>query len=145
MCSITHPQCSKIAVIGVLAAFTSLSPPAVADDVINLGPVGPHQPILTSVGSVRVIAFYLPGNNQCALQAVIWDKSTDSEPEGARIRMSLEPGQIMHLDSVDGDSLNLRCESNADRLAVVDTYNAVVFDITTQPPQQPVQATVSGF
>ena len=144
MCSITHHQCSKIAVIGAVAAFTSLSVPAVADELItNLGPVGPNEPILASVGSERVIAFYLPGNNQCAMQAVIGDSSSNSEPARTRIRISLEPGQIMHIDSVEGDSLNLRCEGN--RLAVVDTNNAVAFGITTQPSQQPVQASVSGF
>jgi hypothetical protein len=143
MCSIIHHQCSKIAVIGALAAFTSVSVAAVADEVTNLGPVGAHHPILASVGSERVVAFYLPGNNQCAMHAVIWDKSSDSEPAPARIRISLEPGQIMHIDSVEGESLNLRCEG--DRLAVVDTNNAVAFGITTQPSQQPVQASVSGF
>ena len=51
------------------------SMPAVADEVTNLGPVGPNEPILTSVGSSRVIAFYLPGSNQCAIHAVIWDKT----------------------------------------------------------------------
>lgn len=145
MCSIDHHQCSKIAVIGALAAFTSLSVPAVADELTNLGPVGPHQPILASVGRERVIAFYLPGNNQCAVHAVIWDKSSGSEAVPARIRISLEPGQIMHIDSVEGDSLNLRCEGNADRLALVDTNNAVAFGITTQPSLQPVQASASGF
>jgi len=144
MCSITHHQCSKIAVIGAVAAFTSLSVPAVADELItNLGPVGPNEPILASVGSERVIAFYLPGNNQCAMHAVIGDRSSNSEPARTRIRISLEPGQIMHIDSVEGDSLNLRCEG--DRLAVVDTNNAIAFGITTQPSQQPVQASVSGF
>jgi hypothetical protein len=140
MCSVTHRQCSRIAAVGALAALTSLSVPAVADDVTNLGPVGPHQPILASVGSERVIAFYLPGSNQCAVHAVIW-KTNDPEASPARIRISLEPGQIMHIDSVDGDSLNLRCESNAESLALVDTNKAVA----TQPSQQPVQATVSGF
>lgn len=144
MCSIDHHQCSKIAVIGALAAFTSLSVPAVADELNNLGPVGPHQPILASVGSERVIAFYLPGSNQCAMHAVIWDK-TKSEASPARIRISLEPGQMIHIDSVEGDSLNLRCEGNADRLALVDTNNAVAFGITTQPSLQPVQASASGF
>jgi hypothetical protein len=144
MCSITHNQRSKIAVLGVVAAFTSLSVPVVADELItNLGPVGPNEPILASVGSERVIAFYLPGDNQCAMHAVIGDRSSNSEPARVRIRISLEPGQIMHIDSVEGDSLNLRCEGN--RLAVVDTNNAVAFGITTQPSQQPVQASVSGF
>jgi hypothetical protein len=144
MCSITHRQCSKIAVVGAFAAFTCLSGPAVADELNNLGPVGPHQPILASVGSERVIAFYLPGSNQCAVHAVIWNK-TKSEASPARIRISLEPGQIMHIDSVEGDSLNLRCESNAESLALVDTNNAVAFGITTQPSQEPIQAAVSGF
>ena len=144
MCSITHHQCSRIAVVGALAAFTSLSVPAVANELNNLGPVGPHQPILASVGSERVIAFYLPGSNQCAMHAVIWDK-TKSEASPARIRISLEPGQMIHIDSVEGDSLNLRCEGNAESLALVDTNNAVAFGIRTQPPQEPVQASVSGF
>jgi hypothetical protein len=145
MCSITHRQCSKIAVVGAFAAFTCLSGPAVADELNNLGPVGPHQPILASVGSERVIAFYLPGSNQCAVHAVIWNKTNDPEASPARIRISLEPGQIMHIDSVEGDSLNLRCESNAESLALVDTNNAVAFGITTQPSQEPIQAAVSGF
>ena len=139
-------MCSKIAVVGALATFTFLSMPAVADEVTNLGPVGPNEPILTSVGSSRVIAFYLPGSNQCAIHAVIWDKTkVDSDTSSARIRVSLEPGQIMHIDSVEGESLNLRCGSNADSLALVNTDNAVAFGITMQPSQQPVQASVSDF
>ena len=143
MCSSTHHQCSKIAVIGAVVAFTSLSVPVVAEEITSLGPVGPNEPILASVGSERVIAFYLPGNNQCAMHAVIGDRSSDSEPARTRIRISLEPGQILHIDSVEGDSLNLRCEGN--RLAVVDNNNAVAFGISAQPSQQPVQASVSGF
>ena len=144
MCSITHRQCSKITVVGAFAAFTCLSGPTVADELNNLGPVGPHQPILASVGSERVIAFYLPGSNQCAMHAVIWDK-TKSEASPARIRISLEPGQMIHIDSDEGDSLNLRCEGNAESLALVDTNNAVAFGIRTQPSQEPVKASVSGF
>ena len=51
----------------------------------------------------------------------------------------------MHIDSVEGESLNLRCGSNADSLALVNTDNAVAFGITMQPSQQPVQASVSDF
>ena len=143
MYPLTHHQCSKIAVISALAAFTALSVPAFADERSYLGPVGPHQPVLASVGSERVIAFYLPGNNQCALHAVIGDRLSDAQPARTRIRISLEPGQILHIDSVEGKSLNLRCEGY--RLAVVDTDNAVAFGITTQPSPQPVEASVSRF
>ena len=46
----------------------------------------------------------------------------------------------MHIDSAEGELLNLRCGSNADSLALVNTDNAVAFGITMQPSQQPVQS-----
>ena len=146
MCSNNHHQCSKIAVVvGALATFTFLMP-AIADEVNNLGPVPPHEPILTSVGSSRVIAFYLPGSDQCAVHAVIWDKTrADSDTSTSRIRISLEPGQTVHIDSVEGESLNLRCGTQAESLAIVNTNNAVAFGISTQPTQRSLNASVSGF
>ena len=146
MFTITHNQCSKIAVVGAFAALTFLSIPAIADELTNLGPVAPHVPILTSVGSSRVIAFYLPGSNQCAIHAVIWDKTkVDSDTSSARIRISLEPGQTVHIDSAEGGSANLQCGRNAQSLALVDTDNRVAFGLTTQPRQEPVKAGLSGF
>ena len=48
-----------------LLALTAISTPARADEMVqNLGPVGPHEPILTTVGNKRVIAFYEPDNGQ---------------------------------------------------------------------------------
>jgi hypothetical protein len=137
---------SKIAVVGALATFLSM--PAVADELTRLGPVPPHEPILTSVGTKRVIAFYLPGSGQCALHAVIGDKmniNPDTDIPAVRVRISLEPGQTVHIDSVEGESLNLRCGGNAESLALVDTDEAVAFGIITQPHQQPINASVSGF
>ena len=134
---------SKIAVVGALATFLSM--PAVADELTKLGPVPPHEPILTSVGSSRVIAFYLPGSNQCALHAVVWDKTKVDSDTSARIRISLEPGQTVHIDSVEGESLNLRCGRNAESLAPVNTDDAVAFGITMQPSRQPINASASGF
>ena len=121
--------------------------PAIADELTRLGPVPPHEPILTSVGTSRVIAFYLPGSDQCALHAVIGDKEQNPTLicPASRIRISLEPGQTVHIDSVEGESLNLRCGRNAESLAPVNTDNAVAFGITMQPSQRPINASVSGF
>ena len=59
---------------GGLVVISTLGPPARADELAqSLGPVGPHEPILTTVGSQRVIAFYMPGSDRCALHAVVWD------------------------------------------------------------------------
>jgi hypothetical protein len=49
----------KFAAAGALLALTVSGTPARADEMFqNLGPVGPHEPILTTVGNKRVIAFY---------------------------------------------------------------------------------------
>jgi hypothetical protein len=87
-----------------------------------LGPVGPHEPILTTVGSKRVIAFYEPDSGHCALNAVVWDNTdADTDMSAVRIRVSLRPGQMVHIDTVEQKSLNLECGDNAEKLAVVDT------------------------
>ena len=82
---------SFAAAAGVLVIFGT---PTMADELAqNLGPVGPHEPILTDVGSERVIAFYEPDNGRCAVQAVVFDK-TDAYTgmtTAARVRVSLNP------------------------------------------------------
>jgi hypothetical protein len=66
----------KFAAAGALLALTVSGTPARADEMFqNLGPVGPHEPILTTVGNKRVIAFYEPDNGQCAVNAVVFDKT----------------------------------------------------------------------
>ena len=63
-----------LAAAGAIVALTVASIPARADELAqNLGPVGPREPILTWVGSKRVIAFYQPDNGNCAVHVVVWD------------------------------------------------------------------------
>jgi hypothetical protein len=132
---------------GGLVVISTLGPPARADELAqSLGPVGPHAPILTTVGSQRVIAFYMPGSDRCALHAVVWDH-TGGDPgrSAARVRISLEPGQIVHIDSADNESLNLQCDKNAEKLSIVDTNGLVAFGITNQQPAQALKASASGL
>ena len=114
----------KFAVAGALLALTVSGTPARADEMVqNLGPVGPHEPILTTVGNKRVIAFYEPDNGQCAVNAVVFDK-TDAYTgmtTAARVRVSLNPRQVVHIDSIDNKSINLQCGDYAETLALVDT------------------------
>ena len=64
----------SLAAAGAIVALTVASIPARADELAqNLGPVGPREPILTWVGSKRVIAFYQPDNGNCAVHVVVWD------------------------------------------------------------------------
>src|SRR6476646_3067391 len=64
----------SLAAAGAIVALTAASIPARADQLAqNLGPVGPREPILTWVGSKRVIAFYQPDSGNCAVHVVVWD------------------------------------------------------------------------
>jgi hypothetical protein len=90
-----------------------------------LGPVGPHEPILTTVGSKRVVAFYVPGGGHCAINVVVWDNTDESGDSAARVRISLDPRQMVHIDSADNKSINLQCGDYADTLALVDTSKLI--------------------
>ena len=85
------------AAAGAFVTLTAVDLPARADELVqHLGPVGPHEPILTTFGNKRVIAFYEPDNGRCAVNAVVYDK-TDAETgmtTAARVRVSLNPRQI---------------------------------------------------
>jgi hypothetical protein len=148
--------CLKFAGIGSLVALCALGTPAHADELPQvLGPVGPHEPILTTVANHRIIAFYVPGGGRCALHAVVgydtgaveagYDTDADTDKSAARVRIILRPGQIVHLDSAEGESLNLRCGSDAQTLDVVDSDELVAFGITTQRPGHPVRADASSL
>ena len=143
-------QLLKLAAAGVVVVCT-LGTPARADELAkNLGPVGPHEPILTEVGSQRVIAFYEPDNGRCAVHAVVFDKTDDytGMTTAARVRVSLNPREIVHIDSADNESvksLSLQCGENAEKLTIIDTDSSVASGITIQPPGQPIKANASGF
>ena len=81
------------AAAGAFVTLTAVDLPARADELVqHLGPVGPHEPILTTFGNKRVIAFYEPDNGRCAVNAVVYDK-TGAETgmtTAARVRVSLE-------------------------------------------------------
>ena len=115
---------SRLLGFAAAGAFVALSAglPARADDLAqNLGPVGPHEPILTSVGSKRVIAFYEPAGGHCSINVVVWDRADESGDSVARVRVSLNPRQTVHIDSVENKSVNLQCGDYAETLALVDT------------------------
>jgi hypothetical protein len=116
----------KFAAAGALVALTAVSTPTRADELIqNLGPVGPHEPMIAMVGSKRVIAFYVPGNGGCNVQAVIWNGDDTDANTAAGFRVSLNPGQTASIDSAENKSLTLKCGDYAETLAAVDTNQQV--------------------
>jgi hypothetical protein len=137
----------KFAVAGAFTVLAAVCGPAGAgDQAQNLGPVGPNEPILTTVGGKRVIAFYLSGSGRCAVHAVMWDnENVSTDLSAVRVRVSLGPGQIIHIDTPVQESLDLECGKNAEKLAIVDTNRAVALGLTSKQPTESVKASAVGF
>ena len=112
---------ARLAAVGTLVIAGALSLPVRADELAqNLGPVGPHDPILTPVGSKRVIAFYTPDGGHCGIHVVVWDPKDADASSTIRVRVSLNPQQRVHVGSAEHKSLGLQCGDDAARLTIVD-------------------------
>lgn len=112
----------KLAAAGALVALTITTTPASTEEMYEkLGPVGAHDPILTTVGTKRLVAFFVPGNGQCNVQVVIWNADDMGAKSAGGIRVSLNPGQTASLDSSPTESLTLACGDRAETLAAIDT------------------------
>jgi hypothetical protein len=109
-----------LAAIAALAVLAAAGPSARADQPLtNLGPVGPHEPILVSMGSQRIIAFYSQDRDGCAVTAVMWkDADPDAPYSSSRVRIALKPGQMFQLDSAQRQSMSLVCGADAASLSV---------------------------
>ena len=113
---------ARLAAVGTVVIAAALSLPVRAEELVqNLGPVGPHDPILTTVGSKRVIAFYTPDGDHCGIHIVVWNPADAEASSTTRVRMSLTPRQRVHIDSAENKSLGLECGDNAARLSIVDS------------------------
>ena len=109
--------------------FGAASLPAYADKPLtNLGPVGPGEPILVTVGDQRVIAFYAPERGECAVSAIVW-KETNPDTPATRVRLSLKPGQTLQLDSPQRKAMGLVCGADATSLALVAPAELLVTGI----------------
>jgi hypothetical protein len=104
-------------------ALTVASVPAFADE---LSTVGPNEPILKTVGSKRVIAFYETDGSHCNMTIAVWDLTDSSGGSAARVWVTLDPRQVVRIGSIAGRrSLDLQCGDNAKSLAIVDTKKVI--------------------
>jgi hypothetical protein len=111
----------KVASAAAVVALTAVSTPASANEMVqNLGPVPAHEPILKTVGNKQVIAFFVPSNGQCNVQAVIWNADHFEAKSAGGVRFGLNPGQTAAIDSSATESFKLRCGDHAETLAAID-------------------------
>ena len=108
---------SALAICGTLFTSSAVMPAHAEEPLNNLGPVGPHEPIIFAAGNQRVLAFYEPERGGCAVSAVTWKDVAPDAP--FRVRVSLKPGQMLHLDGADRQSVSLLCGADASTLALV--------------------------
>lgn len=111
----------SFAAASALAVLT-FAPLASANELrANLGPVGPSEPILATVGKARMIATYERDDGKCAVSAVVFTTS----PRGGgktstRVRVALHPGELFKLDVVRNKRIVLACGPNARLLTVLN-------------------------
>src|SRR5262245_60582424 len=86
----------------------------------NLNSVKPMEAALKTVGNQRFIAFYEPGDGDCALNVVMWNIADESGDSPTRVRVSLGANQAAHIDSTDQKSVALQCGETADTLKIID-------------------------
>ena len=111
---------ARLTAVVTLVIAGAVSLPVRANELAqNLGPVGPHEPILTTVGNKRVIAFYEPDSGHCGLHVVVWNPTDAEASSTIRVRTSLNPQQRVHIDSAENKSLGLECGEDAARLTIV--------------------------
>jgi hypothetical protein len=109
----------SISACAALALFATTWP-AFAEEATTKS-IGPNQPVMTNVGAKRVLTYYVPENGGCAVSAVVWDidANTGTSPyTSSRVRMELNPGQSMKLESSGNESLGLKCGDNAKTLTL---------------------------
>jgi hypothetical protein len=118
----TYSKLSALTAAGALAALLSGGAPVSADDnKANLGPVGPHEPILAKFGGKRVIAYYEPNGDDCEVSAIVFDASAAGGGHAStRIRVSLRAGEIFNLDAVEDERVMLTCGPNASMMTVLN-------------------------
>jgi hypothetical protein len=123
MYPLTRIRLLSLAAAGAVVLLTGANTPTRADDLPqSLGPVGPNQTILATFGTKRAIAFYEANNGRCAVNAIVYEK-TDAETgltTATRVRVSLDPREMVQFDSSDNETMSLQCGERAKTLKVVE-------------------------
>jgi hypothetical protein len=119
---------STFVAAGALLALPAGAAPAFASESLNnLGPVGPHEPILVNLGDQWIVAFFVPERGACAVNAVTWkDIGRDAPYASARVRIVLKPGQIMQIDGAQTHAMGLLCGADASSLAATASAELIV-------------------
>ena len=118
--SLQSIKTSAVAAAWVLIALTVAQPASAQQLQSNLGPVDAYEPILATFGDKRVLAYFEPDGDNCAVSAIVFDVASGDDRTSTRVRISLKPGELLHLDSIAEQNVILTCGPNADKLVVLN-------------------------
>ena len=59
------------------------------------------------------------------MNILVWDRADQSGSSAARVRVMLNPREVVHIESADAKSLNLQCGESAEALTIVDTSKVI--------------------
>ncbi len=113
----------SIAAGGLLSVLAATGTAVVAGEPAkaNLGPVGPYEPILATVGGSRLVAYYQPESGKCAVSAVMFTTAPNGGgAKSARVSVALRPGELFRFDGAGGDRAVLTCGPDAKALTVLN-------------------------
>lgn len=123
MFALSQTRLLNVIAAGALAAVAFVNTPVAAGGAdAKMRPAGPHEPILASVGVRRVVASFAPEFGHCAVNASVWDSIEAKSDSAVRISISLTPGQLIHIDSIEAEtkSFHLECGDDAKTMPIAD-------------------------
>jgi hypothetical protein len=111
----------KLGVASILLALTAAGSTAHAgQSAHNLRPIGPHEPILASIGEKRLVASFAVSFDRCALELSVWASVEAAADSSVRATVDLDPGEIFYIENPKNrtEFLGLQCGDSAKTLLI---------------------------
>jgi hypothetical protein len=81
----------------------------------------PLQGVSFDIGTKRTVSYFLSNDNACKLTLMLADVIDDDEVNGltaTRMTVAVESGKTAYLDTVEGKSLEFKCQAGAQAMSI---------------------------
>ena len=92
-----------------------------AKDLTSPLTMKPLQGVSFDIGTKRAVSYFLSDNNACKLTLTLAEVVHDDEVNGltaTRVTVAIEAGKAAHLDTVEGKTLEFKCQGGAHVMSV---------------------------
>jgi hypothetical protein len=87
----------------------------------------PLQGVSFDIGTKRAVSYFLSDDDTCKLTLMLAEVTHDNEvnpPTAARMTIAVEVGKTAHLDTVEGKSLEFKCQAGAQTMSIEVLHRA---------------------